>query len=181
MTEPVTSAAELAGYRDQRIAGALSQDAYLAHVDRLGPLIAEGKSSAPTSTPQAEARAQIHKLTEQRQAGTISQADFLSQMDKLGPQAHPDSSERTLADGSKVTVDASVAAELDRAFSAPDSPAAYRFDYGHDAPETPEAIAWDTEVRKTFHAAGLPQSIATLANSTAVALQEAFLRSFERG
>jgi hypothetical protein len=172
MTDTLTPERELAGYREQRIAGAMSAADYFTHVERLAPQIADPSSARPR-TGQEQARVQIAELRQQRIAGQIGEREYLEQIEKLGPTAHPETAVTT-EEGTTMTVSPEVAAEMERAMSPPDSPERYVFDYAGELPDTPEAHELDAHVRQAFHDFEVPQRFAGYMHDSAIRLAKQF-------
>lgn len=160
-----TPAAEMQQLRDDRMAGRIGQDKYIAEVERLAPQV---KAPAPASTaPQA--RAELDALWERRRAGKVTEADYLTQVDRLAPLAAKDA---------PPTAQQTREQELQAALDPPASGDEYRFNYRNGAPYTPEGIESDRTLRAALKDAGVPviwggpiidaieTNIAKLANAT---------------
>ena len=145
--------AELDGYRAQRMAGTLSQRDYLAHAERLGPLIADAPTKAPAA--QSDAQVKLDQLRSDRMAGRISQPAYLKEMERLAPLV---SGEKPSASDPPLQVSPALQQEIDLLMAPPESPNDYRFEYLENPPQTPEAQQLDADVRSAFHTMGVPKA-----------------------
>lgn len=149
MTEQATNPhAEIASLREQRMAGAITQEAFLSRMETLGPAAASMPAAGPKSAPDASQAAET--LRRDRVAGKIGEREFHERMAQLGPA--------TTGEAGPVLFGDAVERDLAAAMAAPEHPGGYTFTAsGSDA----EALELDSQVREAFHAAGVPNSIAS--------------------
>lgn len=110
---------------------------------------------APPSLSQSQAQTQLDALRARRIAGEIGEREYFTQMEQLGPLAV---GEQPATPQPQLTIEQQLQAGMAEQM-APAKPHHYNFDYPAGYNPSENDIAWDTEVRNTFTAMGIPRHL----------------------